>query len=157
MAHVDTGKGGGRAANADLNIVPFIDLMSVLVIFLLITAVWTQVTMIQIGSSIYGKKSDDMKQLPKPEVHIPLRLDVRQGGFFLIMGDERKSFPKQGGQYNVPALVKALKDFKMVHLTKEDAVITIEDQLNYETLILGMDALLEAEFGQVSISTAAAL
>jgi biopolymer transport protein ExbD len=61
MAHIDDGGGGGRNTTVDLNLVPIIDLMSVCIIFLLITAVWTQVSMIQIGSSIYGKKSTDDK------------------------------------------------------------------------------------------------
>ena len=48
----------GRSVDFELNLVPFIDLMSTCISFLLITAVWTQVSMIQIGSSIYGKKTD---------------------------------------------------------------------------------------------------
>ncbi|MBK7890416.1 MAG: biopolymer transporter ExbD [Bdellovibrionales bacterium] len=55
MAQVED-SGSGRSTNVDVNLVPFIDLMSVLITFLLITAVWTQVSMIQLGSSIYGKK-----------------------------------------------------------------------------------------------------
>lgn len=43
MAGVDIGggKGGKRQVNADLNMIPFIDLLMVTVAFLLITAVWT--------------------------------------------------------------------------------------------------------------------
>ena len=41
MAGVDVGGGGRkRSANADVNMVPFIDLLLVTVAFLLITAVW---------------------------------------------------------------------------------------------------------------------
>ena len=38
MANIDDG-GGKKSSNVDINIVPFIDLMSVLIIFLLISAV----------------------------------------------------------------------------------------------------------------------
>lgn len=48
MAQIDSGGSKGRAVSVELNLVPFIDLMSVLITFLLITAVWTQVSMIQI-------------------------------------------------------------------------------------------------------------
>ena len=42
MAGVDVGGGRGkRRVNADLNMIPFIDLLMVTVAFLLITAVWT--------------------------------------------------------------------------------------------------------------------
>ena len=79
MAHIESGS-GGRKTSLELNLVPFIDLMSVLITFLLITAVWTQVSMIQIGSSIYGKKSDD--QMPKipPEAEVVLKLEIRAKG-----------------------------------------------------------------------------
>ena len=50
MAHISSG-GKGRDINTELNLVPVIDLMSVLITFLLITAVWTQVSMIQLGAS----------------------------------------------------------------------------------------------------------
>ena len=42
MAGVDVGGGGGRkkATNADINMIPFIDLLMVTIAFLLITAVW---------------------------------------------------------------------------------------------------------------------
>ena len=61
MANVDDGGKGKKSSNVDINIVPFIDLMSVLIIFLLISAVWTQISMIQIGSSVYGQKTSDEK------------------------------------------------------------------------------------------------
>src|SRR5688572_21278251 len=42
-------EGGGRkSVDLDLNLVPFIDMMSVLVAFLLITAVWTNFTRIDV-------------------------------------------------------------------------------------------------------------
>ena len=42
MGGVDVGsaKGGKRATNSDINMVPFIDLLFVTIAFLLITAVW---------------------------------------------------------------------------------------------------------------------
>ena len=39
---VDSG-GGGKSVDVDINLVPFIDLMSVTISFLIMTAVWTQV------------------------------------------------------------------------------------------------------------------
>ena len=38
-----SGGGGKKAIDFDINLVPFIDLMSAMISFLLITAVWTQV------------------------------------------------------------------------------------------------------------------
>jgi biopolymer transport protein ExbD len=159
MAQIE-GEGGGRSANIELNLVPFIDLMSVLITFLLITAVWTQVSMIQLGSSIYGKKTQDDITPPPPMADIPLRLDVQSGGFRLIIGSEKVWVPSSGAGaaagYDVPKLLQELKKVKEKYPAKSDAVITVEDQLAYESLILGMDTLSQGGFPAISVATGAA-
>ena len=95
MAQVEEMNGGsGRKSNVDLNLVPFIDLMSVCIIFLLITAVWTQISMIQLGSSIYSKKTSDEPIKPPPFVEVVLRVDVLQEGFRVLLGRDMVSIPK---------------------------------------------------------------
>src|ERR1044072_524010 len=97
--------GSDDKTTVDLNLVPIIDLMSVCIIFLLITAVWTQVSMIQIGSSIYGKKTSDDKPDPPPKSEVPFRLDVRNDGYRLLIGRQDMHFPKVNGQYDQDRLV----------------------------------------------------
>lgn len=156
MAHIDDGGNSGRQATTDLNLVPFIDLMSVCIIFLLITAVWTQVSMIQIGSSIYGKKSTDQQQAPPPRAEIPFRLDVREDGYRVLIGRQTVTIAKVNGDYNQAGLVNELKKVKELYPDKSDAVITMKDELPYASLIGGMDALLQSGFPQISVATAAA-
>ena len=56
---VDTGGGGGRkSVDVDINLVPFIDMMSCLVAFLLITAVWTNLAQINIKPKGMANQSD---------------------------------------------------------------------------------------------------
>ena len=153
MAHVDDGK-GDRSANADVNIVPFIDLMSVLVIFLLISAVWTQVSMIQIGSSIYGQKTSDKDVEPPPRAEIPFRLDITRSGHNILIGRQSNRVPKMtDGKYNLEELGVQLRKIKGIYPDKVDAVITINDELEYMHLISGMDALLQAGFPEISVAT----
>ena len=139
----------------DLNLVPIIDLMSVLIIFLLITAVWTQVSMIQIGSSIYGKKTSEDKPDPPPKAEIPFRVDVRSDGYRVIIGRQEVRFPKLNGAYDQDKLMAEVKKIKELYPEKNDAVITVQDELPYETLIGGMDALLTGGFPEISVATAA--
>ncbi len=154
MAHIEDGGDGKRSSNVDLNLVPIIDLMSVCIIFLLITAVWTQVSMIQIGSSMYGKKTNpDQQAEPPPKAEIPFRLDVLKDGYRVLIGSQQKRFPKVGGQYDHDRLVKELKAIKELYPEKGDCVITVSDELPYETLIGGMDALLIAGFPEISVAT----
>jgi biopolymer transport protein ExbD len=146
----------GDKTTVDLNLVPIIDLMSVCIIFLLITAVWTQVSMIQIGSSIYGKKTSDEKSEPPPKAEVPFRLDVQKDGYRVVIGRNTLKFPMVGGHYDQEKLTTELKKIKELYPEKVDAVVTVLDELPYESLIGGMDALLTAGFPEISVSTAGA-
>lgn len=148
--------GSDDKTNVDLNLVPIIDLMSVCIIFLLITAVWTQVSMIQIGSSIYGKKTSDEKSEPPPKAEVPFRLDVQKDGYRVIIGRNTLKFPMISGKYDQEKLTVELKKIKELYPEKVDAVVTVLDELPYESLIGGMDALLTAGFPEISVSTAGA-
>lgn len=155
MAHVDDGGGKGRrSANVDVNIVPVIDLMSVLIIFLLISAVWTQTSMIQIGSSIYGKKTTDEVAPPTPKLEIPLRVDIKDYGYRLVIGKKIKNFPKVGSEYDRKSLRDELIKIKELYPDKVDSIITISDDLLYDDLINGMDVVITAGFSEVGIATA---
>jgi biopolymer transport protein TolR len=156
MAQIEENNKGGRSSNVDVNIVPFIDLMSVLVIFLLITAVWTQVSMIQIGSSIYGKKTTDDKVEPPPRAEIPFRLDIKAMGYRVIVGRQEITVPKSNNEYDSAKLVIELKKIKEIYPEKVDCVVTMSDDLAYVFLVNGMDALLQAGFPQISIATGGA-
>ena len=152
MAQIEE-SGKGRKKNLDLNIVPFIDLMSVLITFLLITAVWTQVSMIQIGSSIYGKKTPDQQVTPPPETDVVLRIDIRDDGYFVQLGKNGTKIPNVNGLHDEQGLFALLMKAKEQHPNKSDAAIQMSDQLPYEQLIKGMDASLKAGFGSISVLT----
>lgn len=153
MAQIGGDDGDGRSSTVDLNLVPIIDLMSVCIIFLLITAVWTQVSMIQIGSSIYGKKNSDEKTEPPPKAEIPFRLDVRSDGYRMIVGQNEMRFPKVNGAYDQEKLMIEVKKIKELYPEKNDAIITVMDELPYDSLIGGMDALLSGGFPEISVAT----
>ena len=143
----------GRSANVEVNLIPFIDLMSVLITFLLITAVWTQVSMIQLGSSIYGKKTSDQITPPPPIADIPLRLDVKDFGFRLVVGQDKSTFEKKSGEWSTAELAERLAVVRQMYPDKSDATITVDNEVPYEKLILGMDALLAENFVSISIAT----
>ena len=159
MAQVEEmGKSGGKNVNVDLNLVPFIDLMSVCIIFLLITAVWTQVSMIQLGASIYSKKTSDEPVIPPPFSEVVLRVDVLPEGFRLVEGTLKKQIPLlPDGNYNLELLVSELDKIKKKYPEKLDGVVSIRDEINYKHLIEAMDSFLSAGFLQVSIATTGVL
>ena len=148
--------GDDKSINVELNLVPFIDLMSVCIIFLLITAVWTQVSMIQIGSSVYGKRNDVEQAEPPPRPEIAFRLDVTNSGFVINLGKTQSRIPKLNGQWNEQGLLTALQEIKTKYPEKNDAIIMMADDLKYQDLILGMDSLLVGGFPEISVATGAA-
>jgi biopolymer transport protein ExbD len=152
MAHIEE-SGGGRETNVELNLVPFIDLMSVCIIFLLITAVWTQISMIQIGSSVYGKKSQDQQAEPPPKEIVPLRLNVKSGGYIIRMGKTSYSIPKVGGKYDDAKLLQQLKIFKEQNPDATTGIISLEDALTYESMIRGMDLMMLSGFPEITVAT----
>lgn len=151
MAQIEGGK--GRQRNIELNLVPFIDLMSVLITFLLITAVWTQVSMIQIGSSLYGKKSESQPSPPPPNADVVLKVDVKEGGYVLTVGRQIISLPMVDNQFDEEGLVAQLQRVKQLYPEKVDAVVSVADIIPYEQLIRAMDNCLSAGFSAISVAT----
>ena len=146
--------GGGRKKNFEPNLVPFIDLMSVLITFLLITAVWTQVSMIQIGTSIYGKRQENTPPPPIPEhSDVVLKLDIRPSGYTLTIAKQVIQIPLANGDYDEANLVGQLEKAKQQYPNKQDGAIAMADELPYERLIRGMDAMLKAGFPTISVLT----
>lgn len=154
MAQIDGGGGRGRGVNVELNLVPVIDLMSVLITFLLITAVWTQVSMIQIGSSLYAKK-DDSQQAPQltPNADIALKVDVKLDGYVLTVGTQIISLPKTNVGYDNAGLIAQLQRVKQLYPEKIDGIVSMSDDVPYENLINTMDNFLVAGFPNISIAT----
>ena len=139
----------------ELNLVPFIDLMSVCIIFLLITAVWTQISMIQLGTSVYAKKMDDEPAPPlqTPHAEVPFRIDVLSEGYKMVLGSQVILIPMSNREkYDHEELAKQLQAVKKVYPDKVDVVVTSEDRLLYKHLIMAMDLLLSAGFPQVTIA-----
>ncbi len=147
-----SGPGGKRPTDIELNLVPFIDLMSTCISFLLITAVWTQVSMIQIGSSIYGKKTASGQVEPKRE-EINLKIDVTHSGYVVNLGHQAFAIPRANDEYDQTSLVSELKDIKGKYPDKVDAIITLLDDIKYDELIKGMDSLMISGFPEIAIAT----
>jgi biopolymer transport protein ExbD len=152
MAHIES-SGSGKRTSLELNLVPFIDLMSVLITFLLITAVWTQVSMIQIGSSLYSKKSGDKTVPLTPDVDKIVRIDIRQDGYFVTVGRDRNLIARQGEEFDRLALLEMLKKAKLLFPDKIDAMVAMDDNLAFDHLINGMDTVLKAGFPKISVAS----
>lgn len=150
MADIQDGGGKrGRSRNVELNLVPFIDLMSVLITFLLISAVWTQVSMIKLGASFASQKNPDELEPPKPNPleSLVLKLEVRENGYVLLVGKDRSDFPLlSDGTYDSAGLLAQMQKVKQLYPDKQDCKMAVSDTIAYEKMILAMDVTLKAGF-----------
>jgi len=124
---------------AELLLVPMIDIFTVLVTFLLMTAVFSRIAIMQI----------DLPSSPaaKPtEPKFRLEIIVRQDGFELSDGKQAiGTIPKVGGAYDLNALTEHVLDVKREHPTAEDASVLSEPKVPYDELVQVMDAIRSAE------------
>jgi len=148
MADIQDGGGrGGRARNVELNLVPFIDLMSVLITFLLLSAVWTQVSMIKLGASFVSQREDQNTEIkPQPMEDLVLRLDIRKTGYTLLVGKDTSQFPLVNGGFDNVGLLAQLRKVKQLYPDKGDVKMAVSDDVVYEFIIGAMDSVLKAGF-----------
>ena len=74
------GGGRGRNLNAELNLVPFIDLLSALITFLLATAVWSQTEAMKVDSGLTGSPFKTLaRKYGVSEAQVLLRWGIQKG------------------------------------------------------------------------------
>jgi biopolymer transport protein ExbD len=145
---VDTGgKGGKKSVNADLNLVPYIDLLTCMVSFLLITAVWSQLARLEAHQKGQGQAGEDTP----PEKQFKLVVVVNDEGFNVVADQDQQPIPKKGTEYDYEKLGTELKKLKDAHPDKGDVQVASEDQIKFEILVRTMDTALTARFPDISL------
>jgi len=141
------GKGGRKSLSADLNLVPYIDLLTCMVAFLLITAVWTQLARLSAAQKGQGQAGEETP----PEMQVKIVVVVNQEGFNLVVGQDQTPIPKRGTDYDFEKLGAELKKAKEAHPDKNDVQVASEDKIIFDTLIRTMDTALSARFPDISL------
>ncbi len=124
----------------DLDVTTFLNLMVVLIPFLLITAVFSRITIMELDlPTAGGGPSADKRQ-------VTIEVIVRKNA--LQIGDGRRvvvSIAKVGGKYDLPELSRYLMKLKGAYGDKEDATVLLEPDIPYENMVQVMDAVRLAE------------
>lgn len=144
------GKGRRKAVDADLNLVPYIDLLTCMVAFLLITAVWSQLARLSVAQKGQGQSDD-------PAISDPLHVAVLVSAeaFNVIVKDVQKPIPKRAGAYDYARLAGELKAVKAAHPDTSDLQVLSEDGIVFDTLVRTMDVAMAAGFQDLSLLDAA--
>ena len=141
------GKSGKKELNAELNLVPYIDLLTCMVAFLLITAGWTQLARLQAQQKGQGQAGEETP----PELQVKVVVMVNQEGFNLVVGQDQTPIPKKGADYDFEKLAAELKKAKDGHPDKNDAQVASEDTIKFDVLIRAMDTAIQARFPDISL------
>ena len=133
-------RGGGRRHNedtAELNITAFMNLMVILVPFLLITAVFSRLAILELnlpGSSTEAVEPQDQT--------FQLEIIVRKDK--IEIGDRNQGllgvYPLNAdGEYDYDAVSGKLSELKDRYPKKTEASILLESEIEYDTLVQVMD------------------
>jgi biopolymer transport protein ExbD len=136
----DGKKGRGKAKNFDLNLVPFIDLLSSLITFLIATAVWNQLSSLNVEQAISDPNSEPPAE-QEPDPVPPLTIHIRADGVAVLRKlEEMKNFPAIGDQeYDWKAIEETIKAEAEAHPEKLDVVIVTDDGCRFENMIHALD------------------
>jgi biopolymer transport protein ExbD len=139
------GRGRRKDVNAELLLVPYIDLLTCMIAFLLITAVWTQLARLEVQQKGQGESSTGEPPTTK------IAVVVHGDGFAVVVDQDQQPVPQAHGDYDYAALAKELKRLKQTHQDKTDVQILSEDAIKFDILVKTMDAAMSAGFPDLSL------
>jgi biopolymer transport protein ExbD len=131
---------------AELTVTTFLNLMVVLVPFLLITAVFSRLTIVELNlpSATGGPAPTDIGF--RPEVI------VRENGIEVTNGATViAAIPKVAGEYDLATLSQLMLSLKQDYAEVEDMSVLLEPQIPYDYLIRVMDTVRTAEIQDATV------
>jgi biopolymer transport protein ExbD len=161
-ANIETGGGGKKSVNVELNIVPFIDLMSCLTAFLLVTAVWVNIAQINIQPK---GKNRDITDVQKDDEHVTLSVLVQADKVWVGLSrvNEFQEIPKKGDEQDWEKFETTLKEHKAsaFFADRSDLEIaaesTAQSVVKYQDIIHAMDVAVKVGFIDVGLTDPAGL
>ncbi len=161
MGGVDVGGGGNgkRQLNMEINMIPFIDLLMVTIMFLLITAVWVSFSRINANAQIPGPPNPEVEIDPKaPEkvlnLHIldnEFKLVWKQGA--TVVSESTSERPRLQGEFKYDELAKKIGEEWKTHGGHQDksdkaldqAILHADNKLVFKEIIAVIDALYDVQ------------
>jgi len=151
---VGGGHGGKKAVDADIPLIPFIDLLLCCVMFLLVTAVWNRLASVPANQQVPSPNALDRQVEPT----ISLYLQVTHAGYTIASSaGDRVEIPMNGDTYDRETLATRLEERRAADPNRHDIIVSPEDGVHYQDVIASMDTALGVGFDEVSIGDGTAL
>lgn len=152
MGGVDTG-GDEKSVDVHLNIVPFIDLLSCLTAFLLVTAVWSNLAQISIKPKGMARNTEKTLDEEEPvKASILIQENTIWVGLSRINQFDRAD--KIGDNYDWKRLGELLKGHKesSYFADRDDIEVAADEKVTYESIINTMDVAIGSGFIDVGLA-----
>jgi biopolymer transport protein TolR len=152
------GTGDKKAVNIELNIVPFIDLMSCLVAFLLVAAVWINIARLDIRPAGRGHDGILCDGPGCDDVRLSVLIDADQIWVGASRVNDFQKIPKIPAGYDWRALEDALRQHKTSPWFQDKTAIEIAvdstpaHPITYQTMIAAMDVAVKTGFVDVGLT-----
>lgn len=155
---VESSGKGRRSLNSELNLVSFVDLLSVCICFLLMTAVWLQVGALQVKQS-FGTEGEDK---PGYDLNVAfvgpteVTVEIRSKGHVVqkasIKGESKDAFTEALGK-NLDETITKLKGSQEIQVSDliVAAMITPAPSVNYGNLVAVMDSLRKRQIINIGV------
>jgi len=152
------GTGDKKSVNIELNIIPFIDLMSCLTCFLLITAVWVNIAQLEIAPAGHARDVPDCLDgtCDDPKLSVLINADEIWVGVSRV--NDFQKIPRTATDYDWGKLEDSLKQQKASaffdHKTEIEiaAESTAGHPITYQALIATMDIAVKTGFTSVGLT-----
>jgi len=130
---------GRKKPEVEINITAFMNLMVVLVPFLLMTAVFTHLTILELNLPTANDAKNNKNNKPTFELQVTIHKNA------LVLADNKggiiKRIPATARGHNYATLREVLKQVKARFPDKTNATILSEPDTSYDTLVQVMDAV----------------
>ena len=123
----------------ELDIVTFLNLMVVLIPFLLISAVFSRITILELYVPSGGSGGADKPRLVLEVIMRKKGIEIGNGKGVVA------SMRKVDDKYDIATLSAYLQKIKKNYPDKTDAIVLMEPDLEYEYLVMVMDAVRSAD------------
>ncbi|OGW01988.1 MAG: hypothetical protein A2W77_00820 [Nitrospinae bacterium RIFCSPLOWO2_12_39_16] len=124
----------------DINLIPILNIFMIIIPFLLLTAVFTKTSIIDIYLPQEGQEAKDNKFSQIPQI---LTVKVMEMGFELGGMGNGILIPKMGGNLDFKQLANELRKLKDKYPDEEDVVLLFDPNVSYDLIINVMDATRE--------------
>ncbi|KAA3619356.1 MAG: biopolymer transporter ExbD [Calditrichaeota bacterium] len=140
----------GRRGDDEVNITPVMNLFLVLIPFLLLSAEFVRIAVLELNLPSATAAPQQNKNNNKKLVLIMLRIEDNQ----IRIKAPRTSgaVKKDGADYQFEQLVQELKKLKKLFPDTEEVTVQPTDNIKYETIVHVMDTCRDNGFPNVSIS-----